>query len=189
MTTLLGPVIYERAYYHCPHCHHGDCPTDAEFGILTKKTPGVHELTSLVGGTKAFEGRSHEHLLRLTGISLSNSTIRRTTEAVGADVAQRRAAGETFGVSEPIAWHRDAQGKTTAYMAGDATGVPHGERGRDLQSRCEPAAKQSTATCRPTTSCGCGSRVGRGCRTKLRAGRGCGTARGGPAGFRKQAEC
>lgn len=127
----MGDALYERAYYHCSHCQHGHCPTDAEFGLEDKYTPGAEEVISLVGATAAFDEGSHVDLARLTGLTLSASSVQRITESVGAEVAQRRAEGETFGSDEPWTWPPDANGKTTASVGLDAISVrqqgPHAE--------------------------------------------------------------
>src|SRR5439155_21927663 len=91
--TLLGDVIYERAYYHCAACHSGHFPTDAEFGLEHKQTVAARELIALAGLLHPFEETGDTVLPRLSGLHVSASTVRRTTEAVGADVAERRKAG------------------------------------------------------------------------------------------------
>ena len=127
----MGQAVYERVYYHCEHCHTGWHPTDAEFGIECKKTPGAQQVLTRAGVEKPFEHEGHELLLTLAGLNVSAATIRRTTEETGRDWAERHAAGETFGADLPLEWHRDAHGNTVAYLAGDATSVrqqgPHGE--------------------------------------------------------------
>lgn len=132
MTTLLGEVVYERAYYHCGHCHSGHFPTDAEFGIERRQTRGALEVISLMGVLAPFAEGASDVLPRLSGIGVSASTVQRTTEAVGADVAERRAAGQTFGPDEVWDWNRDAAGESVAYVGLDATGVrqqgPHAEK-------------------------------------------------------------
>src|SRR5206468_7863494 len=62
-------------------------------------------------------------LHKLTSLRVSESTVERTSEAAGDDIGQRLAAGETFGVTEPWAWHKDAEGKTCAYVSLDLTGL------------------------------------------------------------------
>lgn len=127
----MGEALYERAYYHCPHCKHGHCPTDEEFGLEDKHTPGAEEVISLVGATAAFDEGAHVELARLTGLTLSASSVQRITESVGEEVAQRRAEGETLGPDAIWAWPLDANGKTTAYVGLDAISVrqqgPHAE--------------------------------------------------------------
>lgn len=123
MKTLLGDALYERAYYHCSHCHTGLFPSDEEFGISDKKTPGATEVIALMGVLEPFEEGAAEVLPRLSGLNVSASTVQRTTETVGADVALRREQGESFGPNVSWNWHTDATGKSVAYIGLDATGV------------------------------------------------------------------
>ena len=136
MKTLLGDAVYERAYYHCSHCHTGIFPTDEEFGIEDKKTPGATEIIALMGVLEPFEEGADEVLPRLSGLNVSASSVQRTTEAVGADVAERRADGETFGPDASWDWHTDATGKRVAYVGLDATGVrQQGEHAERVEGR------------------------------------------------------
>lgn len=120
----MGKAVYERAYYYCPHCHSGHCPTDEELSLVSKQTPAAQEVIALAGVLESFDEGGHLVLPRLTGLNVSASTVRRTTEAVGEDVAVRRAGGETFGPDRVWDWHRDAAGRTVGYVALDATAVP-----------------------------------------------------------------
>lgn len=132
MTTLLGRAVYERAYYHCPTCSTGHFPTDHELGLARRQTPAAQEVAALVGVLEPFEEGAEQVLPKLSGLVLSASTVQRTTEAVGADVAERRATGETFGPEQPWSWNTDATGQTVGYVSLDATGVlqqgPHAEK-------------------------------------------------------------
>lgn len=133
---LLGEVEYHRAYYHCRHCGHGWCPTDEEFGIQRKQTPGAREVMALVGNLEPFQPGAHRVLYRLTGLKASASTVQRTTEDVGEDVAQRRAAGELLGPETAWNWHSDATGKQVAYVSLDATSVrQQGPRAEKAEAR------------------------------------------------------
>ena len=135
-TCLFGKIVYERAYYHCRHCKSGWFPTDAEFGIDDRQTPGAREVISLMGVLEPFEPTARHVLPRLTGLSVSASTVQRTTESVGADVADRRASGETFGAEHAWDWNLDASGRRVAYVGLDATGVPQqGPKGEKLECR------------------------------------------------------
>lgn len=132
MTTLLGEVVYERAYYHCPHCHTGEFPTDAEFGLEHKQSAGAREVLALAGALTSFDEAAHDVVNRMTGLVVSASTLQRTAEAVGTDIAERRQAGETIGPEAEWDWHADATGQTVAYVSADATGLlqqgPHAEK-------------------------------------------------------------
>jgi hypothetical protein len=121
--TVFGTVIYERAYYHCASCGTGHFPTDSQFGLEHKQTAGARELICLAGVLEPFAESGGTVLPRLSGLSVSASTVQRTTEQVGAEVAERRAAGEVFGGEPPWKWQLDAQGQRVAYVSVDATGV------------------------------------------------------------------
>jgi hypothetical protein len=125
-------VIYERAYYHCRECGTGHFPTDQEFGLDHKQTAAARELISLAGVLEPFSETGGMILPRLSGLSVSACTVQRTTEAVGADVAERRATGEIFGGGTVWKWHMDSEGRRVAYASLDATGVlqqgPHAEK-------------------------------------------------------------
>jgi hypothetical protein len=116
-------VVYERGYYHCGHCHRGHFPMDHELSVKTRKTKAAVEVMTLSGTVAPFQQSAKRLLKRLTGLSVSGSTIRRTTEGVGQDVADQRAKGETIGPETPWNWHADANGDKVAYLSLDATGV------------------------------------------------------------------
>lgn len=87
-------------------------------------TPAATEVVSLAGVLGAFAQAAEMVLTRMSGLKLSESTVQRLTEHVGVDVGQRLADGQEFGPAIPWAWHKDANGKTCAYVSIDATGVP-----------------------------------------------------------------
>jgi hypothetical protein len=122
--SLLGELRLERAYYHCPSCHAGFVPWDGTLRLMTDAlTPGAREVTCLVGVLSSFAEGSVAALPKLTGLRLSESTVERTTEKAGQDIGIRLAEGEVFGASRDWDWHKDAEGKTCAYVSLDATGV------------------------------------------------------------------
>lgn len=128
----MGPAVYERAYYYCPTCRAGHFSTDEELGLRRKQTPAAQEVTALVGVLEPFEEGAARILPKLSGLNVSASTVQRTTEDVGEDVVERRAAGETIGPEQPWSWNTDAAGQTVGYVSLDATGVlqqgPHAEK-------------------------------------------------------------
>jgi hypothetical protein len=138
VTTLLGKVVYERAYYSCSACGHGHFPTDEVFRIQRKQTPAAREVISLMGVLEPFDEGAEQVLPRMSGMCVSAATIRRTTEEVGADVAARRAAGEALGPEVQWGWNCDKTGRKVAYVELDATGVrqqgPHAERAEGRMS-------------------------------------------------------
>lgn len=137
-TSLLGQLVYARAYYHCDQCHRGYFPTDEEFGLDRKPrlTLGAREAIAYVGVLEPFAEAAERTLPRLTGLRVSPSTVQRATEDVGADVAQRREAGETFGPQKSWDWHADSTGAHVAYVSLDATSVPQqGPAGKKADGR------------------------------------------------------
>jgi hypothetical protein len=123
LTSLFGGVVYERGYYHCSQCHTGHFPLDHELWVRTRKTKAATEVMTLAGTLAPFRQSAKRLLKRLSGLSVSGSTLRRTTESVGQDVAETRAKGETIGPETPWNWHQDAKSEQLAYVSLDATGV------------------------------------------------------------------
>lgn len=132
MTSLLGPVEYPRAYSHCDHCPRGRFPTDEELGLTERSTPGAREVISLAGVADAFAVSAERVLERLSGLSVSASTVQRVTETVGRDLAGHREHGDDIASDESWDWSADTRGQRVARVSPDATGVPqqgsHAER-------------------------------------------------------------
>src|SRR4051794_20579543 len=124
VVSLLGPIRVCRAYYHCPHCHSGTAPGDAVMRLPEAAlTPAAYEIACLAGVLSSFAEAATVTLPKMAGLRLAESTVERATEGAGRGLGQRLAAGATFGTARDWAWHNDAEGKTCAYLAVDATGV------------------------------------------------------------------
>ncbi len=135
---LFGEIVYQRAYYYCAHCKSGYYPTDEALGLENHRTRAAEEVIATVGVLDPFDQSARRTLPRLTGLNVSASSVQRTTEAAGDDIAARRAAGETFARpdGDPWVWHKDAAGQTVAYVGLDATGVrQQGPRGEKRECR------------------------------------------------------
>ncbi len=86
--------------------------------------------------TESFATAAEKLLNKAAGLRVSESTARRTTEAVGTELGHRQQVGEVFGPARDWAWHKDADGKTCAYLSIDATGVrQRGPRGATAEGR------------------------------------------------------
>jgi hypothetical protein len=134
---LLGPMRLDRHYYHCPDCRHGLCPFDQVLGLTAADlTPAADEITCLAGTQAPFAEAAEKALPKLAGLRLSESTVERATEAAGRRLAEALQGGATFGAAPDWDWHRDAEGKTVAYVSADATGVgQQGEGGAKAEGR------------------------------------------------------
>jgi hypothetical protein len=122
--SLLGDLELSRPYYHCQHCHQGSWPWDEMLRLSSERlTPGAQEVVALHGILNSFSKAANQVLTKSTGLSLSESTVERTTEKAGARAGTWLKEGEVFGPKKAFAWNRDAEGKTCAYVGVDATGI------------------------------------------------------------------
>jgi hypothetical protein len=72
----------------------------------------------------------------MSGVDLSESTVQRTTEDVGARIAALLAKGVTFGPRVQWQWRPDARGRLVAYASIDATGTrQQGPKGQKVEGR------------------------------------------------------
>ncbi len=122
-TSLFGEIRYSRPYYHGCSCQRGLAPGDVECDLQDKMTRAAQQVVTLHGCLESFDEAAEESLSISAGVNLASSTVRRVTEKTGADLKERRAAGETFGEDRVWDWERDAAGRTCAYASLDATGV------------------------------------------------------------------
>jgi hypothetical protein len=135
--SLVGALKFRRHYYHCACCCQGKAPWDQVIGLDTRReTPAAKEIVSL-GATVDPFGESAEKLIRkMSGLCVSESTVRRITEEVGAEIGAAQARGEVFGEAKAWEWHKDAEDQTVAYVSTDATGVGiQGEHGAEAEGR------------------------------------------------------
>lgn len=122
--SLVGTLALDRAYYHCRSCGHGVSPWEEVLGLSRRAlTPGAKEVICVAGAVDSFGEAAEVVLKKLAALRVSESTVERISEAAGADIGRRVAAGQTFGAATPWPWHRDAQGKTCAYVSLDLTGL------------------------------------------------------------------
>lgn len=129
--SLLGTVQLRRGYYYCGRCRRGLFPFDDEAGLGHHRlTPGAERLVSLLGLTcDSFAEAADKVLPEACGLRLSEATVRLVSEDAGQRLGTLHEEGHTLGDSKPFAWHRDAQGKTCAYVSLDLTSVPQQEHG------------------------------------------------------------
>jgi hypothetical protein len=129
--SLLGTIHYRRGYYHCGRCGHGLFPFDDEVGLGPHRlTPGAERVVSLLGLTcDSFEEAAEKVLPEACGLRLAESTVRLVTEEAGSRLGTLHEQRHTLGDSKPFEWHKDAQGRTCAYISLDLTGVPQQAKG------------------------------------------------------------
>ena len=122
---MLGGFRLKRPYYHCADCHTGFWPGDELLGVAGQTlSVAAAEVVSLAGTLSSFAQAAERTLRKLSGLRVSESTVERTTEETGQQVAEwlpeepRQARR-----SRHWRWQRDAEGKRCAYVSLDHTGV------------------------------------------------------------------
>lgn len=121
----MGSVACERAYYYCGRCGHGLFPWDQAAGLSSRSfTPATEKLVCLAGTlSDGFAEAAETVLPQLAGLKVAETTVQRTTEAAGKRLANHLHAGCTLGFPHPWNWHKDALGRSCAYISIDLTGV------------------------------------------------------------------
>lgn len=88
VTTLLGGLQIDRAYYYCSGCGKGEHPLDRCMDVeRTLFSPGVRKGANLLGGEDIFlEGE--EFFRDVVGIHISEKSVERFTERTGEQIEQ-----------------------------------------------------------------------------------------------------
>ena len=135
--SLFGELRLQRHYYHCRSCRRGCLPWDRTLGLnAAHLTPAAAEVASIAGVQVSFAQAAEVTLHKLCGLRLSESTVERVTEAAGQRLSKLLQSKTTFGEDQAWQWQRNAQGRTTAYVSLDATGVrQQGEHGARAEGR------------------------------------------------------
>lgn len=83
LLTAVGAVRFERPYYLCPSCHHGQSPQDVQLDVEdTECSPGVRRMMALVGSNGSF-AQGREQLEELAGLQVTTKAVERHAEAIG----------------------------------------------------------------------------------------------------------
>jgi hypothetical protein len=89
LLTMLGPVVFDRAYYLCADCHQGQSPRDQQLDVVgTECSPGVRRMMAVVGSESSFDG-GREQLQLLAGLEVTTKAVERHAETIGSDIAGR----------------------------------------------------------------------------------------------------
>jgi len=86
-------------------------------------TPAAAQVAAQAGVLASFAEASQQILKTMSGLSLGESTVERTTEDAGQRVIERLEEGRPQGPQQSWPWQRDAQGQTCAYVGMDHTGI------------------------------------------------------------------
>ena len=122
--SLFGVLRLELAYYRCSQCGTSQKPWDQTLGLSAQAlTPAAAQVAAQAGVLASFAEASQQILKTMSGLSLGESTVERTTEDAGERVIERLEEGQPQGPQQSWPWQRDAQGQTCAYVGMDHTGI------------------------------------------------------------------
>lgn len=125
VTSVLGDLTLQRAYYHCAACATGFCPRDRALGLHgTSLSPAVTRLVGVVGALGSFQEGS-ELLRELAGVAVPPKHVERAAEALGGEIAADERCVVESGPAAAVA--------PTLYLGMDGTGIPM--RAAELEGR------------------------------------------------------
>jgi hypothetical protein len=91
LLTLVGVVMYKRAYYLCAECHQGHYPLDDRLGLRPRELSAeLESLTAMTGVQLPFE-QSSQLFEALTLISVSDHSVAKAAQAMGGEVEKLEA--------------------------------------------------------------------------------------------------
>jgi hypothetical protein len=96
VTTVCGPVSWERPWYVCRDCHQGWRPVAQTWGLAPRERlrEGLQEWLARLGAAGDF-AEAREWLERLTGLHVARETVRSHAERPGARLEQAQPAAIT----------------------------------------------------------------------------------------------
>lgn len=86
LLTIVGQVSYRRAYYLCPVCHEGHYPLDDKLGLRAGQMSAELESLAAMTGVQLPFGQGSELFEALTLIALSDHSLAKASQAIGAEI-------------------------------------------------------------------------------------------------------
>lgn len=123
--TVLGAIRLRRAYYHCPDCHRGVVPRDAQLEVAgASLSPGLAAMTDRAAATVPF-AQAAALLADLAGITLTTKRVERAAEADGtAATIALTAQTQAILTGHLVPLPPPPPAADILYLALDGTGVP-----------------------------------------------------------------
>jgi hypothetical protein len=125
LDTVLGPVTFRRAWYHCAACGHGLAPRDKQLGVAGQgMSPGLAKMTDRAAAAVPFRAAA-KLVSELAGISLTGKRAGRRAEADGqAAAAIIGAQAAAITAREVVPLPPAGTAPDMLYICIDGTGVP-----------------------------------------------------------------
>ena len=137
--TVFGKVQYQRRYYLCSKCHHGQSPLDKKYGIVpVQTTQTLASLLGVLGVEVSFEEAS-QLAERFLLFRVSANTVRKQTEGYGNAQAQTEKEWIGQAEDEKSLQLRERSLKPQAgriYASLDGAHVPLQQEWRELKTLC-----------------------------------------------------
>lgn len=89
ITTMYGPLTFERPYWYCRKCKYGECPDDSDYGIdsLDHRMTRTVKLEAVYFAQNQLSfDRAAEVINRVYKIAINRETIREIAEDIGTKV-------------------------------------------------------------------------------------------------------
>ena len=128
--TILGRVVYHRAYYLCEACHQGTYPLDERLGLRPGELSAELESLSALTGVQMPFGQGRDYFERLTLVGLSPQSMDKATQAIGREVEQVEAEWKTASQDHAELQRQDREEPPLERLYGalDATKVHTAEK-------------------------------------------------------------
>jgi hypothetical protein len=123
LTTILGPVPFDRSRFECPQCGETRYPGDEDLDIVgTTRSPGVRRMMARAGSRQPFK-EAKEDLRVYAGIEVSPKDVERVAERIGEMIEawQRTEHEALLTAAIPI---NNEKTIPVLYIEMDGTGVP-----------------------------------------------------------------
>lgn len=128
LDTVLGPIRFTRAYYHCPECRAGTVPRDIELGVPGMSlSPGLRGMVARVAAAGPF-AKAKELLSTLAGVELTTKAVERRAEADGKMLQEAIGADAEAIATGAVVPLRPAKPVGRLYVEMDCTGGAHRPR-------------------------------------------------------------
>jgi hypothetical protein len=122
--TVLGPVTFTRAWYHCAACKHGLAPRDAELGVEdASMSPGLRAMNDQAAAAGPF-AKAARLLENLAGVRLTVKRVERAAEASGTAAAAAVRDQAAMITARTLVPFPPSPLPDKLYAAIDGTGVP-----------------------------------------------------------------
>ena len=112
------------SYYYCRSCKTSQQPWDTALGLTKRRvTPAAEEAITLAGLLTIFGQAARQTLIKLTGIRISESTVRRVTEDAGEELQTALAEKQTFGPAKNLGLATRCAGPRLSRRAGTRASI------------------------------------------------------------------